>query len=168
VAATKAATASPASIARMSDPPRNAFPEMITERRMKTLLRAGVGTSRICAGRSGGRAPAGRRGGGAFARGFRRWARPDAKFDAVAVAIPVLPEPLVIDAAPALDGVVRVAPANVAAVRLPHAAHDHPGAGENGGAVGQMDGAQRFAGERSGGRRAAQRHADQFAAEFVD
>src|SRR5262249_27970458 len=50
----------------------------------------------------------------------------------------------------------------------PHAAHDHPGAGEDGGAVGQVDGAQRFAGERPGARRAAQRHADQFAAELVD
>src|SRR5262249_34330424 len=131
VAGTKAAMANPASAARMNDPPRNAFPEMITAPRMKTLLRTGVGTSRICAGRRGGGAGrrgacvsggarAVRRGGRAFAGGFRRRTGPDAKFDAVAVAIPVLPEPLVIDAAPALDGVVRVAPANVAAVRLPH------------------------------------------------
>src|SRR5262249_12124970 len=126
VAGTKAATANPASAARMNGPPRNAFPEMITAPRMKTLLRTGVGTSRICAGGGAGRrgacvsggARAVRRGGRAFAGGFRRRTRPDAKFDAVAVAIPVLPEPLVIDAAPALDRVVRVASANVAAIRL--------------------------------------------------
>src|SRR5215471_4761680 len=117
------------------------FPGMITAPRMKTLLRAGVGTGRICPGGRGSRVggggacvSSGARArwvrGAAFARGVRRRTRPDAKFDAVAVAEAVLPDPLVIDAAPPLDRIVGIAPANVASIRLPHAAHDHPGAGE--------------------------------------
>src|SRR5262249_18164577 len=119
---------------------------MINAPRLKTIPRTGVGTGRICGGSRGGRAGGGgarvsgvaracRVRGAAFARGLRQRTRPNAKFDAVAVTEAVLPDPFVIDAAPPLDRIMGVAPTNVAAVRLPHAAHDHPGAGEDGGAV---------------------------------
>src|ERR1700730_8318452 len=69
---------------------------------------------------------------GAFAPRVGRRARADAELDAVAVAIAILADALVIDAAPPLDRVAGVAPANVPAVRFPNATHDHSRTGKNG------------------------------------
>src|ERR1700733_10286533 len=87
-------------------------------------------------------------------------ARPDAELDTVAVAVAVVAEPLVVDATALARRIERVAPADALAVGVPEAARQHPGAGDDGGAVGEMHRADRLAGELASRRLAAPRHAE--------
>src|SRR5207237_1466620 len=84
-----------------------------------------------------------------YAPKVRSGARPDTKVDAVAVAIAVLAGLLVLDAAPPLERIVGVAPADAPALGLPGAAHQHSLPGDDRGAVRQVHGAQHPAGHRS-------------------
>src|ERR1700744_5464751 len=79
-----------------------------------------------------------------------RSARPYAELDAVAVAIAVVAEPLIVDAMALRRRVERIAPADALAVGIPEAARQHAGAGDDRGAVGEMHRADRLAGELAG------------------
>src|SRR5260370_316190 len=92
--------------------------------------------------------------------------RPDAELDAVGVAITIVGEPLVADAAPAARRVERVAAADPPAIDVPDAARHQSSPRNDGGAVDEMDRACQLARELAGLRHAAQRHADKLAAEF--
>src|SRR3954465_10892120 len=94
-------------------------------------------------------------------------AGPETEADAVAVAVVAAIDPLVGHAAPLVGRVVGIAPADLASVRFPDAVHHKPGAREDRGPLRQGRGAERLAGERARLRGAAERDADQLAAEFV-
>src|SRR5215216_2706024 len=77
------------------------------------------------------------------------WARANAQVDAIAVAITILTDLLVFDAAAPFERIVHVAAADAPALGFPCAAHEHSLPGNHGGAVGQMHGAQHLAGKRA-------------------
>src|SRR5262249_2637009 len=91
----------------------------------------------------------------------------EAKADAVAVAVMAPIDALVGHAALLVGRIVGVAAADLASVRLPDAVDDESGTGKNRGSIRQMHRAQRFARERAGLRRAAERDADELAAKLV-
>src|SRR5262249_31196629 len=93
-------------------------------------------------------------------------ARPDAELDAVAVAIAVLAEPGVLEAAAVVRRVERIALADALAVGVPEAAREQARARDDGRAVGEVHRADGLAGEIARGELAAQRQADQLAAEL--
>src|SRR5262249_38402493 len=95
----------------------------------------------------------------------RTWA--DAQVDAVAVAIAVLAGPFIFDAAPPLERIVSVTPADAPALGLPRPAHQHALAGTDRTAIRQGHRDQHFSGARAGLKRATQRDADQLATELL-
>src|SRR5205085_7460465 len=76
-------------------------------------------------------------------------ARPEAEADAVAVAEVAAVDPLVSHAAALVGSVVLIAPADLARIGLPQAVNHEARAREDRGAVRQMHGAERLAGERA-------------------
>src|SRR5690349_12709229 len=86
----------------------------------------------------------------------------EAEADAVAIAEMAAIDPLVGHAAALVGAVMGAAAADLSAVHFPQSVDHQPGTREDRGAVRQMHGAERLAGERAGVRRSAQRHADQF------
>src|ERR1051326_6639200 len=141
--ATTETAATPASTARMSDPPRIGCcgDDRASARKTPTgfrkvlrnapaaqpLLGAGVASGGICSASGGAARSSG--GGGRICtiratRARRSFAslgraRADAELDAVALAVAILADALVIDAASSLDRIARFAPADVPVVRFP-------------------------------------------------
>src|SRR3954465_15600380 len=94
-------------------------------------------------------------------------AGPETEADAVAVAVVAAVDPLVGHAAPLVRRIGGIWPAGLAPAPFPDAVHHEPGAGQDRGPIRQVHGAERLADERARLRGAAERDADQLAAEFV-
>src|SRR3954447_1581522 len=76
-------------------------------------------------------------------------ARPEAEADPIAVAVMAAIDPLVGHAPALISRIVLIAAADLPGVRFPQPVNHQTGAGQDRGAVGQVHGAERLAGERA-------------------